>query len=93
MTRIVGDHQPQRTSDLKEVFKEGVYELPEPKKTAKYTPPQLPWRCLSWLLWRLCEDCGARPENVGKKGFLGGIMSNNESWQGKLASFRNKNCS
>ena len=46
-----------------------MYELSEPKRTAKCIPPPgLHWRCSSWLLWGWCADCGVRPFEGGPKG-------------------------
>ena len=38
-----------------------VYELSEPKRTAKCIPPPgSHWRCSSWFLWGWCADCGVQ---------------------------------
>ena len=63
-----GDHQPYTTTtkcfrSKRGIFEGVVYELSEPKRAAKYTPPPgLHWQCSSWLLWGWCADCGVRQE-------------------------------
>ena len=38
-----------------------MYELSEPKRTAKCIPPPgLHWRCSSWFLWGWCANCGVQ---------------------------------
>ena len=71
----IGDHQPYTATHEELWIKKGiskgvVYELSEPKRTAKCTPPPgLHWRCSSWLLWGWCADCGFRCQQRVKRVF------------------------
>ena len=47
------------------ISKRVVYELSEPKRTAKCAPPPgLHWRCSSWPLWGWCAVCGVRLKSL-----------------------------
>ena len=55
----------------KGISKGVVYELSEPKRTAKCIPPPgLHWRCSSCFLWGWCTDCGVRSQLLTHKNFL-----------------------